>query len=106
MPAIPASIDDVTAPWLAEVTGLPITAISATEIGAGLGVIGAVYRVELTGAGCPRSVVVKLPGLDEAAVFTGSILRMYIREVRFYDRMASRAPVRVPDALHTALDEE
>ena len=106
MLSIPTSIDDVTAEWLAEATGLPITAISATEIGAGLGVIGAVYRVTCTGDGCPQSVVVKLQGLDEAAVFTGSILRMYIREVRFYDHMASRVPVRVPGALHTALDEE
>ena len=106
MPAIPSSIDDVTAPYLAEVTGLPITGVKAEEIGAGLGVIGAVYRVHLEGEGCPDSVVVKLPGLDEAAVFTGSVLRMYIREVRFYDRMADRVPVRVPNALFTALDEE
>jgi aminoglycoside/choline kinase family phosphotransferase len=34
------------------------------------------------------------------------MLRMYIREVRFYERMAGRVPVRVPKALHTALDEE
>jgi aminoglycoside phosphotransferase (APT) family kinase protein len=107
MHSIPTKIDDVTADWLASVTGLPITSIAAKEIGAGLGVIGAVYRVECTGAdGCPKTLVVKLPGLDEAAVFTGSILRMYLREVRFYDRMASRVPVRVPDALHAAIDEE
>ena len=104
--SIPASIDDVTASWLAEATGLPITGIAAERIGAGVGVIGAVYRVTLEGEGCPASVVVKLQGLDEAAVFTGSILRMYIREVRFYDLMASRAPVRVPRSLFTALDEE
>lgn len=106
MAAIPSSIDDVTAPYLAEVTGLPITGVRAEQIGAGVGVIGAVYRAHLEGEGCPPSIVVKLPGLDEAAVFTGSVLRMYIREVRFYDRMAERVPVRVPEALHTALDEE
>lgn len=104
---IPTKIDDITPEWLATATGLPITGISATEIGAGLGVIGAVYRITCTGSdGCPSSLVVKLPGLDEAAVFTGSILRMYIREVRFYDQMASKVPVRVPAALYTALDEE
>jgi aminoglycoside phosphotransferase (APT) family kinase protein len=103
---IPATIDDVTAAWLADATGLPITSVRAEQIGAGIGVIGAVYRVHVEGDGCPASVVVKLPGLDEAAAFTGSILRMYIREVRFYERMASRVPVRVPSALFTALDEE
>ena len=106
MASIPGSIDAVTATWLAEATGLPITGISVEQIGAGIGVIGAVYRVTLEGDGCPASVVVKLQGLDEAAVFTGSILRMYIREVRFYDLMAERSPVRVPRALFTALDEE
>ena len=106
MVSIPASIDDVTAEWMAEATGLPLTGISVEQIGAGVGVIGAVYRVTLEGEGCPTSIVVKLQGLDEAAVFTGSILRMYIREVKFYDLMASRAPVRVPTSLFTALDEE
>jgi hypothetical protein len=106
MAAIPTSIDDITAAWLAEVTGLPISGVRAEEIGAGLGVIGAVYRLQLEGDGVPPSIVAKLPGLDEAAVFTGSVLRMYIREVRFYEQMASRVPVRVPRALHTDLDEE
>lgn len=106
MPSIPASIDDVTPEWLATVTGLPVTGIRAEQIGAGIGVIGAVYRLHLEGDGVPESVVVKLQGLDEAAVFTGSILRMYIREVRFYDQMAARVPVRVPRALHTDLNDE
>jgi hypothetical protein len=106
MVSIPSSIDDVTADWLAEATGLPITGARAEQIGAGIGVIGAVYRVALEGDGVPSSLVVKLPGLDEAAVFTGSILRMYIREVRFYEQMATRVPVRVPSTYFTALDEE
>jgi len=71
-----------------------------------IGVIGALYRMHLEGDGVPASVVVKLQGLDEAAAFTGTMLRMYIREVRFYERMATRVPVRVPAVLHTALDEE
>lgn len=106
MTTIPTTIEEVTAPWLAEVTGLPVTGIRAEQIGAGVGVIGAVYRVDLEGDGCPASVVVKLQGLDEAAAFTGTVLRMYIREVRFYDRMAGRVPVRVPTTWFTALDEE
>jgi Phosphotransferase enzyme family len=106
MAHIPASIDDITPAWLAEATGLSVTALRAEQIGAGIGVIGAVYRLHLEGDGCPPSVVAKLQGLDEAAVFTGSILRMYIREVKFYELMAERAPVRIPQTLFTALDEE
>jgi hypothetical protein len=106
MVSIPTSIDGVTAEWLRDATGLAITDARAEQIGAGIGVIGAVYRVHLDGEGVPPTVVVKLQGLDEAAVFTGTMLRMYIREVRFYERMAGRVPVRVPNTLHTALDEE
>lgn len=102
---IPASIDDVTAEWLAEVTGLDVTAISAEQIGAGIGVSSALYRVHLEGEGCPASVVVKLPALDEAAVFTSTILRMYIREVAFFNELASQSPVRVPRSYYAAVDE-
>lgn len=106
MHAIPTTIDEVTANWLAEVTGLPIVAITATCIGQGIGVSSAVYRVECVGDGCPSSVVVKLPALDEAAVFTSTILRMYIREVRFFDELASSSPIRVPEGYFGAVDEE
>jgi hypothetical protein len=107
MPTIPASIEDVTADWLREVTGWPVTGVSAEQIGEGIGVIGAVYRVRIDGGdGCPSTAVVKLQGLDEAAVFTGAMLRMYIREVHFFDRLASQAPVRVPASYYTDLDEE
>ncbi len=77
---IPESIADVNAQWLAEATGFDIKSISIEQIGVGIGVSSAVYRIKLEGNNCPASVVVKLPALDEAAVFTSSILRMYIRE--------------------------
>ena len=106
MPEIPASIDEVTADWLRDATGLAVTAAKAELIGVGIGVSSAVYRVHLEGDGVPASVVVKLPALDEAAVFTSTVLRMYIREVRFFDELAPVCPVRVPVFHHGAVDEE
>ena len=107
MATIPASIDEVTPAWLTEVMGCPITAATPSQIGIGIGVSSALYRVALTGSGdCPASVVVKLPALDEAAVFTSTVLRMYIREVRFFDELAPVCPVRVPTFHHGAVDEE
>ena len=103
---IPTSIDEVTAEWLAEVTGLDVQSIKAEQIGAGIGVSSALYRVTLDGNGCPASVVVKLPALDEAAVFTSTILRMYIREVAFFNQLAGESPVRVPRGYHAAVNEE
>lgn len=104
--AIPASINDVTAAWLAEATGLDITSITTEQIGAGVGVSSALYRVTLEGNGCPSTVVVKLPALDENAVFTSTILRMYIREVAFFNELAAESPVRVPKGYYAAVDEE
>ena len=106
MPAIPASIDDVTPDWLAEATGFGVTAASPTQIGVGIGVSSAVYRVALEGDECPASVVVKLPALDPAAVFTSTVIRMYIREVRFFHELAAESPIRIPIAFHAAVDED
>jgi len=103
---IPSSIDDVSAAWLAEATGLPVTGATATQIGVGVGVSSALYRVALEGDGVPETVVVKLPALAEEAVFTSSVLRMYIRECRFFQELAEASPVRVPVCHHTAVDEE
>jgi hypothetical protein len=103
---IPASIDDVTASWLSEVTGFDVQSIAIQQIGSGIGVSSALYRVTLTGTNCPATVIVKLPALDEAAVFTSTILRMYIREVAFFNELAHESPVRVPQAYHAAVDNE
>ena len=101
---IPTTIDDVTPGWLAEATGLPITTATATQIGVGIGVSSALYRVAIDVD--PGSLVVKLPALDEAAVFTSSVLRMYIRECRFFTELADASPVRVPSCHFTDVDEE
>ena len=109
MTTIPASIADVTPAWLSEVLHHEVTAVDVEQIGVGIGVSSAVYRVGLTGpesSDRPDSVVLKLPALDEAAVFTSTILRMYIREVGFFDELASMSPIRVPERYHAAVDPE
>ncbi len=103
---IPASIDEVTEEWLTQVTGLAIESVDVEQIGVGIGVSSALYRLRLRGPGCPDSVIVKLPALDPAADFTSTMLRMYIREVRFFEELAARSPVRVPAGLHGAVDPE
>ncbi|HSL57523.1 MAG TPA: phosphotransferase [Acidimicrobiales bacterium] len=102
---IPSSIEAVTAEWLAEVTGFGIETARTERIGEGIGVSSAIYRAHLHGPNCPQTVVVKLPSVDEAAVFTSTMLRMYIREVRFFDELAPLAPVRVPVRYHAEVHE-
>ena len=106
MSTIPTTIDEVTPAWLTEVAGLSCEVAEVEQIGVGIGVSSALYRVHLSGAGCPASVIVKLPALDPAAVFTSTMLRMYIREVTFFERLAADVPVRVPTFHHGQVDEE
>ena len=89
MTAIPASIDEVTAAWLGEVTGREVEAVGIEQIGEGIGVSSALYRCRLDCGGIPESVIVKLPALDEAAVFTSTVLSMYQREVAFFRELAA-----------------
>jgi hypothetical protein len=106
MGAIPTSIDDITPTWLAQAIGREVEAAQIEQIGVGIGVSSAVYRARLTGAGCPETVVVKLPALDEAAVFTSTVLRMYTREAGFFVELADQAPLRIPACHHSSVDHE
>ncbi len=109
MTTIPGSIDEVTPGWLSEAISHDVTSIEVEQIGVGVGVSSALYRVGLTGpesSDRPETVVVKLPALDEAAVFTSTMLRMYIREVGFFDELASRSPIRVPERYHADVDPD
>lgn len=103
---IPASIDDVDAACVAEATGWVVDDLRAEEIGVGVGVASSIYRLHLKGAGCPPSVVAKMPSLDAAAAYTGRMLRMYQREVGFYQRLAMQVPIRVPAPRFAAVDDE
>lgn len=103
---IPSGICEVTPAWLSAATGWDVRDALPQQMGVGIGVSSAVYRVMLEGEGCPSSVIVKLPALDEAAVFTSTMLRMYIREVRFFDELAAASPIRVPACYHGAVDPD
>ena len=102
---IPSTIDEVTAEWMSSAMGVDVGDVSLAQIGEGIGVSSAVYRATLSGSG-PDSVVVKLPALAEEAVFTSTMLRMYIREVRFFKELAAKSPIRVPGSYYGDVDEE
>jgi hypothetical protein len=106
MSDFPTSVDQITTTWLAEVTGLPVDRADIEQIGEGIGVMSALYRVRLTGDGCPETVIVKLPGLAEESVFTSTVLRLYVREAAFFGELAPLAPVRVPACHHSTIDPE
>lgn len=102
---IPTTIDQIDAGWMSAALGAPVTGVEHAQIGVGVGVSSAVYRSTLTG-GEHDTVITKLPALAEEAVFTSSVLRMYIREVRFFQNLAADSPIRVPAGYFGAVDEE
>ena len=99
-------IDQVTAEWVAQATGLPVTGVEHEIIGVGIGVSSAVYRLRLHGDGVPETLVLKLQALDEAAVFTCTMLQMYSREVKFFDHVSGRSPIRVPEGYGGAVSDD
>ena len=103
---IPLTIDDVTPGWVSDVTGLGVASVEPEIIGVGVGVSSAVYRLQLQGDDVPSTMVLKLQALDEAAVFTSTMLRMYEREVKFFDQLAPRCPIRVPKGYGGALGKD
>ena len=104
--AIPTSIDEVTAQWMSDATSWNITGVRNELIGVGVGVSSAVYRSHLTGTGCPSTVIIKMPALDPNAVFTSTVLRMYIREVKFFKTLAKDVPFRVSTSYYGDVNEE
>ncbi len=100
------AIEQVTARWVAEATGLAVTSVEHEIIGVGIGVSSAVYRLRLQGDGVPETLVLKLQALDEAAVFTCTLLRMYTCEVKFFEEIAAQSPIRVPKGYGGAISDD
>ncbi len=95
---IPKTIDDVSAAWLSDVLEFPITTIAAEQIGQGVGLMGDIYRVQLSPSpeNFPASVVVKLPSSFEENRAQGVALGMFDAEVRFYRELAPAANIGLP----------
>jgi hypothetical protein len=77
---------DLTADWLTSALGAGVTDFSYDRIGTGQ--MSECYRVELTRADGPKSVVLKVAATDPVSRQTGLSLGLYEREVRFYTDIA------------------
>jgi len=99
-------IEQATAEWVSQATGLKVTALEHEIIGVGIGLSSAVYRLKLQGERVPETLVLKLQAFDEAAVFTCTMLRMYAREVKFFDEVSGRSPIIVPEGYGGAIADD
>ena len=90
------NVGDLTAAGAADVLGSAVTAVETERVGTGQ--IGTCYRLRLTGADAPASVLVKLPPEDQGT--RDMMAGAYRGEVRFYREVAPTVAVRVPDCHH------
>lgn len=107
MSSFPHQPEDLTAEWLAAQIGAPVADFSIEQIGVGVGLLGRLYRVSLTGdASTPSSVVAKFPTLDEGArANVAAPLGFYSNEVNFYNEGAPLTPVATAKIYNATFDD-
>ena len=105
MAQAPRIATEISTEWLSEVLGARVTDARLEVIGSGEGFMGQLARVHLSGAGCPSSVVVKMPTADPGGQMIGQMMRVWEREHRFYTEIAPRmGGIRIARCLHTRTD--
>lgn len=100
---VPAGVAGLTPQWLTEAlrsdASLPDTVtvadVRAERIAQDSGFSSLLYRLHLTGAGAPATVIAKLPADSEARAAM-EMLGGYRRELAFYRDVAGRAPLQTP----------
>lgn len=109
---IAESPEALTPRWLSEVldrTGGPgdVRIVDVQLQPLGFGQMSDSFRLTLTYDGPadgPASLVAKLPAADPTSRATAKALRNYEKEVRFYQLLADRLPMRTPDVYHADID--
>ena len=92
--SIPITIDDIDAAWLTTAVGARIESFTVEPIGVGVGLMGLLYRLAISGdAGAPASVIVKLPVLLDETRQVALAYRFYEKEVTFYRQLAHESRV-------------
>ncbi len=95
--AFPRNPEDLGTDWLSEKVGAPVSTLESEQIGIGVGLLGRLFRLKLSGEGVPSSLVAKFPTLDEGArMNVVEPLRFYEKEVRFYQQDPATIPVATP----------
>lgn len=100
---IPSGIDELTPEWLTGVLPGTVAAVRAERIAEDTGFSAMLYRLHLTGADVPASVVVKVPAESEARGGM-ELLGGYQRELDFYRDVAAVAPMSTPRCYDARID--
>jgi hypothetical protein len=101
---IPKKLDDLTPEWLSDALGRHITAVRGEPIGVGIGLVGTLFRLTLTGDADPATMIAKLAAPTDEGRFVATILNMYGREVGFYTQLSERTPIGHPQCYYAEHD--
>jgi hypothetical protein len=104
--AFPREATDITTEWLSAILGGSVDSVAAEQIGVGVGLLGRLYRLTLSGSGVPSSIILKLPTLDVGArTNVVEPLRFYEKEIAFYQEAIERMPISTAGVYHAEFDE-
>lgn len=98
----------MTAGWLAEMTGLPVTGFTWKPIGTGQ--VADSVRIALEyadgSADGPPTLAAKFSAADQTSRGTAAMFGLYTKEVCFYREAATRLDVRVPRSYFAGVSED
>lgn len=99
---LPASLEDITADWLAEHMEAPVASLEIRSMDGFVGRMGEVGIAEVTYSDpdceLPSSFIAKCPLDDDLAQLMNVVMQSYQREHGFYANFADQVPMRVPTA--------
>ena len=109
MTDFPDSPSAFTTDWLEHSLGAPpgsLRSFSAAPVGTGQVADSHRLILDWKTPGGPASLIAKTPSHDAQSRETAVMGKLYIREVNWYRRLASRSEVRRPDVHASAIDDE
>jgi hypothetical protein len=111
--AVPRTIEELTPEFLTGalleggvLSSGSVAGVEASSIGAGAGLFGqlARLRVSYDGGTGPATIIAKLPTTNPGNREIGNLFQFYEREIRFYDDLAAKLPLRVPSCYYRVMD--
>lgn len=104
MAAFPTTPEALTDDWLSEALGVAVSGHRVERFGEGTGVIGLVTRVHLQAPDGPTTLIAKFPSPAPENRAVAATYDMYGREVRFYQDIAAKLPMRTAECYFAAHD--
>jgi hypothetical protein len=112
---LPATTTEITMEWLNHVLTANgfldnnrIVSVDREKIGVGEGFISDMARIKLVydreTSILPKTIIAKFPTSFPPVREMANKLRIFEREIRFYNEIAPESPIRTPQIIYTALD--